>query len=58
MLFVPNLAKASGSDFLLPHIQRLQPLAHCFGHTHFSWDCTTKGVRYVQWPLGYPQERA
>ncbi len=28
------------------------------GHTHFSWDDTRDGVRYVQWPLAYPQERA
>lgn len=28
------------------------------GHTHFCWDETMAGVRYVQWPLAYPQERA
>ena len=23
---------------------------------HFSWDAEIDGVRYVQWPLGYPHE--
>ena len=24
---------------------------------HFAWDATLGGIRYVQWPRGYPQER-
>lgn len=23
---------------------------------HFSWDAQVDGIRYVQWPLGYPHE--
>lgn len=56
MLFYPNLAKASGSDQVEMRIRRLRPLAHVFGHTHFTWDAEIDGVRYVQWPLGYPHE--
>ncbi|EFN56980.1 hypothetical protein CHLNCDRAFT_21755 [Chlorella variabilis] len=58
MLYQPNLAKAAGSDALEARVRRLRPLAHVFGHTHFSWDAEVEGVRYVQWPLGYPQEHA
>lgn len=57
MLFQPNLAKAVGSDLLLRRIKHLRPIAHVFGHTHFLWDQTLDGVRYCQWPLGYPRER-
>ena len=57
MLFQPNLAKAAGSDFVQRRVEELRPCAHVFGHTHFSWDATYSGVRYVQWPLAYPQER-
>ncbi|KAL4446687.1 hypothetical protein ABPG77_007931 [Micractinium sp. CCAP 211/92] len=56
MLFYPNLAKASGSDALEARVRVLRPLAHVFGHTHFSWDAQVEGIRYVQWPLGYPHE--
>lgn len=56
MLFYPNLAKASGSDPLEARVRALRPLAHVFGHTHFSWDAQVDGIRYVQWPLGYPHE--
>ncbi|PSC76652.1 Metallo-dependent [Micractinium conductrix] len=56
MLYYPNLAKASGSDALEARVRRLRPLAHVFGHTHFSWDAQVDGIRYVQWPLGYPHE--
>ena len=27
------------------------------GHTHFGWDATLDGVRYIQPCLAYPQER-
>ena len=57
MLFLPNLAKAAGSSCLLPRIQQVGSCAHIFGHTHFAWDACLDGVRYVQWPLGYPRER-
>lgn len=57
MLYQPNLAKAAGSDFLAKRMQQIQPTAHIFGHTHFNWDATNDGVRYIQRPLGYPQER-
>ena len=57
MLFQPNLAKAVGSDYVQRRIEELRPAAHVFGHTHFSWDTVIDGVRYVQWPLAYPQER-
>ena len=56
MLFQPNLAKAAGSTFLPPRIQQCGSVLHCFGHTHFNWDAQIEGVRYVQWPQGYPQE--
>ncbi|KDD77169.1 hypothetical protein H632_c5p5, partial [Helicosporidium sp. ATCC 50920] len=58
MLTHPNLAKAVGSDFLAARLRLLRPAAHTFGHTHFSWDTQlADGVRYVQWPLGYPVEQ-
>uniref|UniRef100_A0A061S2J1 Metallo-dependent protein n=1 Tax=Tetraselmis sp. GSL018 TaxID=582737 RepID=A0A061S2J1_9CHLO len=57
MLFHPNLAKACGSDWILPRIRELSPLVHVFGHTHFNWDAEIDGVRYIQRPLGYPRER-
>lgn len=57
MLYQPNLAKAAGSNFLARRIQQLKPVAHVFGHTHFNWDCSIDGVRYIQRPLAYPKER-
>ena len=43
---------ASATRSRLPHV-------HCFGHTHFSIDARLgDGVRYVQHPLGNPNERA
>ena len=56
-LFVPALAKAVGSTFLERRVARLQPDVHVFGHTHFGWDATLDGVRYVQACLAYPRER-
>ena len=35
----------------------LQPDVHVFGHTHFGWDATLDGTRYVQACLAYPRER-
>jgi hypothetical protein len=50
-------AKAVGSDFLAERLRRLQPALHVFAHSHFAWDCTLGGTRYVQAPLCYPSER-
>jgi len=47
-----------GSAFLGRRVEELQPSLHVFGHTHFSWDATLDGVRYIQAPLCYPQERS
>ena len=55
-LFSPNLAKAVGSDFLEARVRALDADIHCFGHTHFSWDSTENGTRYVQHCLGTPDE--
>ncbi|KAL1522093.1 hypothetical protein AB1Y20_021736 [Prymnesium parvum] len=57
-LFFPPLAKAIGSNYLGARIKALKPAVHIFGHTHFGWDSTVGGVRYVQAPLSYPQERS
>lgn len=37
-LFYPNLAKASGSEYLGRRVVQLQPHAHVYGHTHFTQD--------------------
>jgi hypothetical protein len=29
---------------------------HVFGHTHFGWDATIEGIRYIQAPVSYPHE--
>ena len=54
---MPALAKAVGSTFLERRVARLKPDVHVFGHTHFGWDATLDGVRYVQACLAYPRER-
>ncbi|GAQ86517.1 hypothetical protein KFL_002940030 [Klebsormidium nitens] len=60
-LFYPNLAKAVGSHALEARVRAIHaagaPGCHLFGHTHFSWDMTLDGVRYIQAPLAYPRER-
>jgi predicted phosphohydrolase len=58
MLHYPNLAKASGSDFLATRILSLKPNVHIFGHTHFTQDQVINTTRCVQWPLGYPRDQA
>ena len=35
---------------------RLRPDVHVFGHTHFGWDHTIDGIRYIQAPVSYPHE--
>lgn len=56
-LHFPNLAKACGSDYLAHRVKQLSPMAHIYGHTHFSQDTVIHGTRYIQWPLGYPAEQ-
>jgi len=56
-LFLPTLAKAIGSEPLRARVEALRPDMHVFGHTHFGWDATLDGVRYVQAALSYPEER-
>ena len=56
-LYLPTLNKAVGSDFLRKRVDRLRPDVHVFGHTHFGWDATLDGVRYLQGCLAYPSER-
>ncbi|XP_024542337.1 uncharacterized protein LOC9648112 isoform X2 [Selaginella moellendorffii] len=63
MLFYPNLPKVIGSDFLERRLRSIHGSSgnsgalHVFGHTHFSWDATVDGIRYLQAPLAYPRER-
>lgn len=47
-----GLMDRSGVIFVCP-----KPDIHLFGHTHFGWDATLDGIRYVQAPLSYPNER-
>ena len=56
-LFYPHLAKMVGSCALRDRVQRLGPTIHVFGHTHFGWDMTLDGIRYIQAALGTPKER-
>ncbi|KAL2628813.1 hypothetical protein R1flu_013499 [Riccia fluitans] len=64
MLLYPNLPKMVGSDWLEARVRKIHgqkgsPTAcHLFGHTHFAWDATLDGIRYIQAPLAYPKERA
>lgn len=57
-LHFPNLAKACGSDYVATRVKKLAPAVHVYGHTHFTQDSVIDGVRYVQWPLGYPRDQA
>lgn len=50
-------AKAVGSLHLRKRIERIKPNIHVFGHSHFGWDMSLDGIRYVQCPLCYPAER-
>ena len=56
-LFYPHLAKTVGSCALQQRVERLRPTIHVFGHTHFGWDMTLDGIRYIQAALSYPRER-
>ena len=35
---------------------RARKHVHVFGHTHFGWDHTIDGIRYIQAPVSYPHE--
>ena len=52
----PTLNKAVGSNYLERRLRQLGSSFHVFGHTHFGWDMTIDGVRYVQASLAYPKE--
>lgn len=56
-LFLPCLPKASGSAYLGARVAELASDVHCFGHTHFAWDMSLDGTRYVQAALANPSER-
>ena len=56
-LLCPQLPKAAGSRYLGARLAALRPALHVFGHTHFSMDKTINNIRYVQQPLGNPEER-
>eukprot|EP00929_Paragymnodinium_shiwhaense_P072627 TRINITY_DN36863_c0_g1_i1.p1 TRINITY_DN36863_c0_g1~~TRINITY_DN36863_c0_g1_i1.p1 ORF type:complete len:374 (+),score=49.29 TRINITY_DN36863_c0_g1_i1:54-1124(+) len=56
-LTLPTLPKAVGSRYLGQRVKSLAPDVHVFGHTHFGWDATHDGIRYIQCALAYPYER-
>ena len=50
-------ASASARDGGFPEEARSErEHVHVFGHTHFGWDQTLDGVRFVQAPVSYPHE--
>jgi hypothetical protein len=55
-LIDPGLARVIGSDRLEQDIRQLKPNLHMFGHTHIPIGMNVDGIRYAQWPLGYPRE--
>ncbi|KFM28617.1 hypothetical protein F751_6376 [Auxenochlorella protothecoides] len=57
-LFFPELPSVSGSDALQARVTALRPDIHIFGHTHFAWDATLDGTRYIQAPLCSFRERS
>ena len=52
-----GLPKVAGSPALDRQLRELGAEVHVFGHSHIPWDETIDGVRYLQHPLAYPQER-
>lgn len=52
-----GLPKVAGSAVVEQQLRALGSEVHVFGHSHIPWDETIDGVRYLQHPLGYPQER-
>lgn len=57
MTILPTLPFVVGCIDLEKQVRDLQSQCHVFGHTHIDWDKTIDGVRYVQNPFGYPNER-
>lgn len=57
-LVEPLLSKVVGSQVLEQQVEQLSPDVHVFGHSHIPYDLLVGGIRYVQWPLGYPREQA
>jgi len=51
------LPRVAGSPLIESQLRALGSELHLFGHSHIRWDETIDGVRYLQRPLGYPQER-
>ena len=56
-LLYKELGRVSCSGGLERQLRRLGSDVHVFGHTHINHDKTLNGVRYVQHPLKYPDER-
>ena len=52
-----ELGRVCCSGGLERQLRRLGSDVHVFGHTHINTDKTLNGVRYVQHPLKYPDER-
>ena len=52
-----GLPKMAGSPGLGPVVAGIGGEMHVFGHSHIPWDETIDGVRYLQHPLAYLQER-
>ena len=52
-----ELPLVAGTDHLERQLRAAHASVHVFGHTHIPWDETIDGVRYVQNPLAYPNER-
>jgi predicted phosphodiesterase len=52
-----GLPKVAGCSDLERQLRALNAEIHVFGHSHIPWDEIIDGVRYLQRPLGYPQER-
>ena len=55
--FAQELGRVCCSGGLERQLRRLGSDVHVFGHTHINTDKTLNGVRYVQHPLKYPDER-
>lgn len=51
-----ELAAVSVCPGLDEQIRSIRSLVHVYGHTHHRSDRTVEGVRYIQYPLGYPSE--
>lgn len=51
-----ELVCVSVSEELDTLIRRLHSTCHVYGHTHIRSDKQINGVRYIQYPLGYPSE--